>query len=1093
MSAAAGKRLVEAAVSESGFLLPYRIEADGIAFCLDRMSTRSASGSFRNQLYLHNRFEVLAGYVDGSFERFSVLADLAEDNDERAESGGFSIVFPAPLAHLQFIFPEHQNHSFALSLGGAADAPQRFHEPGKMLVLFDVSDLIYYIGHHDNLTGIQRVQACVLLGMMAASPRLTRGYLTYNARVGRFEIVDSEYFERLLVDLSLPAANRKIVFDKMDAREGILPRNSEIDAVLSRYPDRRLFIYLLGAAWVHQDYFGHISDLKRIYNAVFCMTVHDLIPVFARETCDQGTAVVFEEFIRKAIFYTDHFVTVSEHTAYDLLRFAAPGGHTRLPVTAIKNAHKFDEFFPPSGRIDPEAVPDEDFVLFVSTIEGRKNHIYIFDVWRSLQERLGRAPLLILVGRPGWRAEAFFEKMLMTDSLNGRIRVLSDVSDALLNELYKRCLFSVYPSSYEGWGLPVGESLSKGRVCVTTLNSSLPEVGRDFAVYVDIGSVHDGFNKISRLITDNDYRRRHEAELRQHFRPRSWTDVAQEITEFLLQLPVKAKGSFPVITPGREYKMSRLPQRQFNSLGSQMVAEVEGARRAELTGYINDDDELIFAQSMRAGQSWCAPEGWGTWSKYPTARKMFFVRLNAGAHQVTLYEKMCVVAPLVGHVLTITIGKQPPVSHLITDAHFSLRLVADVPPGFSGLFRIDITYSFDESPPEMFNELRKIDGRVLGLGFESTLVVEDQDIASRLAVLEQFVFGGPIEKSFLAPRSAPKRSWSRHRGRGSYGLASERERGDELAPNKIEIIRKPMAVGRRVRLSISEELVGEAAILGSGWHQLEADGVWSSEKTGRLFLRLNKSPRDGVVIFLTMRTLAGAEGKVEVGFFSAGEQLHRIAFTDDGWTTAAVTVPARLIDDSHSFELEIVADRTVRPSSLGESRDDRELGVRVTQIDIRPTSVMTLGGAYRVGSESSVQDAFCEGWYSVEDEGIWSGEEACLQAEVRADRLVNEVALEASVRVFGTAFTGPAQVSIRVGDVEVESWRFDSDAIERRRVVLPLEELDDKRFVNFTLHRINCVSPSQAAMDQDTRKLGVWFGELAVQEIEAKPAELTVS
>ena len=79
---------------------------------------------------------------------------------------------------------------------------------------------------------------------------------------------------------------------------------------------------LLGAAWVHQDFIHRVLALKRQFGTRFVMTVHDLIPIYARETCDQDTARVFEEFMRRALRHADHILSVSENTAKDLRRYA---------------------------------------------------------------------------------------------------------------------------------------------------------------------------------------------------------------------------------------------------------------------------------------------------------------------------------------------------------------------------------------------------------------------------------------------------------------------------------------------------------------------------------------------------------------------------------------------------------------------------------------------------------------------------------------------------------------------------------------------------------------------------------------------------
>ena len=82
-----------------------------------------------------------------------------------------------------------------------------------------------------------------------------------------------------------------------------------------------------------------------------------------------------------------------------------------------------------------DTVP-ERFALFVGTVEGRKNHKLVFDIWRRMVEEGEEPPYLVCVGRVGWRSEPFIADLVETQNLGGRIILLQDVSDAQLRLLY---------------------------------------------------------------------------------------------------------------------------------------------------------------------------------------------------------------------------------------------------------------------------------------------------------------------------------------------------------------------------------------------------------------------------------------------------------------------------------------------------------------------------------------------------------------------------------------------------------------------------------------------------------------------------------
>jgi hypothetical protein len=174
--------------------------------------------------------------------------------------------------------------------------------------LFDVSDLIYYIGHHPNLTGIQRVQSSIVLSLVNEHliPRASAIFLSFDARTRNWVTIPTGFLVSLLQDLFSPEEHRLVSFPAEEARYGVLPGAAEFDGTGILDGGNPSVLCLLGAAWVNQDYLHRVLILKRRFGTRFAMTIHDLIPIYARDTCDQDTARVFEEFMRRALRHVDH-------------------------------------------------------------------------------------------------------------------------------------------------------------------------------------------------------------------------------------------------------------------------------------------------------------------------------------------------------------------------------------------------------------------------------------------------------------------------------------------------------------------------------------------------------------------------------------------------------------------------------------------------------------------------------------------------------------------------------------------------------------------------------------------------------------------
>ena len=316
-------------------------------------------------------------------------------------------------------------------------------------VMFDISDLVYYIGHHPNLTGIQRVQSSIVLAILRHKlvPRENLIFLSFDARTRNWVSVPTAFLATLLEDLFAPEAQRLVQFPAEEARYGLLPGARNFDGFGVLDDGNELVLCLLGAAWVHQDYIHRVLAFKRQFGTRFVMTVHDLIPIYARETCDQDTARVFEEFMRRALRHVDHVLSVSENTAKDIKRYTEALQIPEPPVTVTKNGSSFAEFLPQladPGDLRPSDIP-ERFVLFVATIEGRKNHQLMLDLWRRMIDEGMDPPHLVCVGRLGWRSTSFISALVETNYLGGK---------GALAARYQRYRFAHAVQQMPVYGLP---------------------------------------------------------------------------------------------------------------------------------------------------------------------------------------------------------------------------------------------------------------------------------------------------------------------------------------------------------------------------------------------------------------------------------------------------------------------------------------------------------------------------------------------------------------------------------------------------------------------------------------------------------------
>ena len=180
------------------------------------------------------------------------------------------------------------------------------------------------------------------------------------------------------------------------------------------------------------------------------------------------------------------------------------------------------------ARWNLEAKP---FALFVSTIESRKNHVSAFEAWG----RLVRAhpaesiPRLVCVGRSGWMNDAAFALLEADADARAAVTIIPQVSDEELALLYRSCAFTIYPSFYEGWGLPVTESLCYGKIPLVADNSSLPEAGAGFALLFETNATDALVSAVEKVVFDEAWREAEEARIAHAFAPRPWAAIAAQI------------------------------------------------------------------------------------------------------------------------------------------------------------------------------------------------------------------------------------------------------------------------------------------------------------------------------------------------------------------------------------------------------------------------------------------------------------------------------------------------------------------------------------------------------------------------------------
>ncbi len=383
---------------------------------------------------------------------------------------------------------------------------------------FDVTDLLLYLLDHPTLSGIQRVQ-CEIVRNLPALPEVDPVHFAIVKDGGLATIEPASLLNTLDRFRSDPA---------FGVRSNVRALFESASPCIARPGD--VFV-ATGAFWAVGGMGKLVQELKNSGVAIG-LFVHDIIPISHPEYFHRRAVKIFVKAAVEVLGLADFILTSSNYNKTSLAKYRSARGLKTIPIDVVPLAHELSRPVNPASEIGDviAGLAETEFVLCVGTIEVRKNPAYLLNIWK-LMVQSGRAniPTLVFAGRNGWLVRDFIEQLKACDYLDGRIALLHDVTDPELDVLYRRCLLTMSPSFDEGWGLPVGESLAYGKVCIASAVGGIPEVGGRFVDYVDPYNAYSGLEQLLRYLDDPKLRRRRETTIARHFELRSWQQFAGDV------------------------------------------------------------------------------------------------------------------------------------------------------------------------------------------------------------------------------------------------------------------------------------------------------------------------------------------------------------------------------------------------------------------------------------------------------------------------------------------------------------------------------------------------------------------------------------
>jgi glycosyltransferase involved in cell wall biosynthesis len=222
------------------------------------------------------------------------------------------------------------------------------------------------------------------------------------------------------------------------------------------------------------------------------VAVHDLAPLARPETQTWRTRTAYRLLLRLAVRRAGHVIVPSQATRDELLRFAP---HAKLVQVIPEAARTLPDPGPAPAHRPPDVTTP--YLLFAGTIEPRKNVPVLVQAFREAQLEGWQ---LVIAGGWGW-VSAVDRDTVESAATQGDVRLLGYVDDTTLAALYRDADLFVYPSSYEGFGLPVLEAMAAGVPVITTDTPALQELAREHAAVVQLQDLRAELTRLFRTLT----------------------------------------------------------------------------------------------------------------------------------------------------------------------------------------------------------------------------------------------------------------------------------------------------------------------------------------------------------------------------------------------------------------------------------------------------------------------------------------------------------------------------------------------------------------------------------------------------------------
>lgn len=264
------------------------------------------------------------------------------------------------------------------------------------------------------------------------------------------------------------------------------------------------------------------------------VVIHDLVYLLQPEYVPEGHQAFLKSIVAQSLQQATQIIVNSESTKHDIEKAF---GYAPQKMTVIPPAVDHQQY-QSTDRKRIDIVKQKygikgDYILFLSTLEPRKNVANIIKAYDMLAPELRTKYQLVLAGKKGWLDE---EIEVLCTKMGDRVLRTGRVDSEDKAPLYSGATLFAFPSAYEGFGMPILEAMACGTPVVTSNISSMPEVASDAAILVDPSDVHDIVQAFTKVLTDSKLARELIKLGLKQSKQSSWEKSGQQLAKLLRSL-----------------------------------------------------------------------------------------------------------------------------------------------------------------------------------------------------------------------------------------------------------------------------------------------------------------------------------------------------------------------------------------------------------------------------------------------------------------------------------------------------------------------------------------------------------------------------